>query len=57
MTYEGDVRIEYAAHIRVGGVLASVRGVEGAAGRDDTVRWAAQLARKAGRTLYGAGRG
>ncbi|MER5256944.1 hypothetical protein [Streptomyces sp. NPDC002855] len=55
--YEGDVRTEYSAHIRVGGVLASVIGVAGMADREDTVRWAAQLARETGSALYGAGQG
>ncbi|MFI6092985.1 hypothetical protein [Streptomyces sp. NPDC051218] len=55
--YEGNVRTEYAAHARVGGVLVSVTGVAGVADRDDTVRWTAHLARKVGSTLYAAGEG
>lgn len=55
--YEGNVRTEYAAHARVGGVLVSVTGVAGVADRNDTVRWTAHLARKVGSTLYAAGEG
>ncbi|MFC8130669.1 hypothetical protein [Streptomyces sp. NPDC057302] len=55
--YEGSVRTEYTAHVRVGGVLVSVAGVGGIADRDDTVRWTAHLARGVGSTLYGAGAG
>ncbi|WP_371525467.1 hypothetical protein OG302_04350 [Streptomyces sp. NBC_01283] len=51
--YEGSVRTEYAAHVRVGGVLVAVMGVAGTADRDDTVRWTAHLAREVGTTLYG----
>ncbi|MFD4481186.1 hypothetical protein ACFWPU_34420 [Streptomyces sp. NPDC058471] len=53
--YEGSVRTEYAAHVRVGGVLVAVMSVAGTADRDDTVRWTARLAREVGTTLYGTG--
>ncbi|MGW7087328.1 hypothetical protein ACWGH2_28060 [Streptomyces sp. NPDC054871] len=55
--YEGDVRTEYTAHVRVGGVLVAVTGVAGIADRDDTIRWTAHLAREVGSTLYGTGQG
>ncbi|MWA15695.1 hypothetical protein [Streptomyces sp. BA2] len=57
ISYEGDVRTEYTAHVRIGGVLVAVTGVAGMADRDDTVRWTAHLAREVGSTLYGTGQG
>ncbi|MEU6840677.1 hypothetical protein ABZ930_02230 [Streptomyces sp. NPDC046716] len=55
ISYEGDTRTTYTAHVRVGGVLVRVISGEGA-DRDATVRWAAQLARDVRGDLYGISR-